>query len=169
MTSGPKPRHRPGPSLRTGRPAGRSSGVASEGRAGAGLETLDSAGCRYNVYRRHRRQFILIYNNIYKVIYCLIVRAPPWCRRPLFSGHELEDQKPDRDCYKHTPAMCSRLCILDSFYPGLGYTTDFRCLGQAKRRGRPASCREGFGGGARGSLTLPSEAHRKSFLGQAAA
>ena len=53
-----------------------------------------------------------------------IVRAPPWCRRPLFLGEELEDQKPDRDCYKHTPAMCSRLCILDSFYPGLGYTTD---------------------------------------------
>ena len=45
----------------------------------------------------------------------------------------------------------------------------FRCLGQAKRRGTPASCREGFGGGARGSLTSPSEAHRKSFLGQAAA
>ena len=45
----------------------------------------------------------------------------------------------------------------------------FRCLGQAKRRGTPASCREGFGGGARGSLTLPSEAHRKSFLSQAAA
>ena len=42
-------------------------------------------------------------------------------------------------------------------------------LGQAKRRGRPASCRERFGGGARGSLTSPSEAHRKSFLGQAAA
>ena len=35
-------------------------------------------------------------------------------------------------------------------------------------RGRPAGCR-GFEGGARGCLTLPSEAHRKSFLGQAAA
>ena len=36
-------------------------------------------------------------------------------------------------------------------------------------RGRPAGCRGGFEGGARGCLTLPSEAHRKSFLGQAAA
>ena len=36
-------------------------------------------------------------------------------------------------------------------------------------RGRPAGCRRGFEGGARGCLTLPSEAHRKSFLGQAAA
>ena len=36
-------------------------------------------------------------------------------------------------------------------------------------RGRPAGCREGFEGGARGCLRLPSEAHRKSFLGQAAA
>ena len=36
-------------------------------------------------------------------------------------------------------------------------------------RGRPAGCRGGFEGGARGSLTSPSEAHRKSFLGQAAA
>ena len=38
-------------------------------------------------------------------------------------------------------------------------------------RGRPAGCRgsRGFEGGARGSLTSPSEAHRKSFLGQAAA
>ena len=35
-------------------------------------------------------------------------------------------------------------------------------------RGRPG-CRGGFEGGARGCLTLPSEAHRKSFLGQAAA
>ena len=60
----------------------------------------------------------------YYIVLQLIVRAPPWCRRPLFLGEELEDQKPDRDCYKHTPAMCSRLCILDSFYPGLGYTTD---------------------------------------------
>ena len=32
-------------------------------------------------------------------------------------------------------------------------------------RGRPAGCRGGFEGGARGCLTLPSEAHRKSFLG----
>ena len=36
-------------------------------------------------------------------------------------------------------------------------------------RGRPAGCRGAFEGGARGCLTLPSEAHRKSFLGQAAA
>ena len=36
-------------------------------------------------------------------------------------------------------------------------------------RGRPAGCRGGFEGGARGCLMLPSEAHRKSFLGQAAA
>ena len=36
-------------------------------------------------------------------------------------------------------------------------------------RGRPAGCRGGFEEGARGSLTSPSEAHRKSFLGQAAA
>ena len=36
-------------------------------------------------------------------------------------------------------------------------------------RGRPAGCRGGFEGGAGGCLTLPSEAHRKSFLGQAAA
>ena len=36
-------------------------------------------------------------------------------------------------------------------------------------RGRPAGCREAFEGGARGCLTLPSEAHRKSFVGQAAA
>ena len=36
-------------------------------------------------------------------------------------------------------------------------------------RGRPAGCRGGFEGGARGCLTLPSEAHRKSFLRQAAA
>ena len=36
-------------------------------------------------------------------------------------------------------------------------------------RGRPAGCRGGFEGGARGSLTSPSEAHRTSFLGQAAA
>ena len=35
-------------------------------------------------------------------------------------------------------------------------------------RGRPAGCREAFEGGARGCLTLPSEAHRKSFVGQAA-
>ena len=51
-------------------------------------------------------------------------------------------------------------------------------LGEEKRqasdrpqrgRGRPAGCRGGFEGGARGCLTLPSEAHRKSFLGQAAA
>ena len=40
-------------------------------------------------------------------------------------------------------------------------------LGQAKRRGRPASCREGFGGGARGSLTSPSEAHIWAKLGPA--
>ena len=33
-------------------------------------------------------------------------------------------------------------------------------LGQAKRRGRPASCREGFGGGPK-CLTSPSEAHKK--------
>ena len=32
-------------------------------------------------------------------------------------------------------------------------------------RGRPAGCRGGFEGGARGCLTSPSEAHRKSFLG----
>ena len=36
-------------------------------------------------------------------------------------------------------------------------------------RGRPAGCREAFQGGARGCLTLPSEAHRRSFVGQAAA
>ena len=37
-------------------------------------------------------------------------------------------------------------------------------------RGRPAAgCRGGFEGGARGCLTSPSEAHRKSFVGQAAA
>ena len=36
-------------------------------------------------------------------------------------------------------------------------------------RGTPAGCRGAFEGGARGSLTSPSEAHRKSFLGQAAA
>ena len=36
-------------------------------------------------------------------------------------------------------------------------------------RGRPAGCRGGFEGGACGSLTSPSEAHRTSFLGQAAA
>ena len=36
-------------------------------------------------------------------------------------------------------------------------------------RGRPAGCLGGFEGGARGCLTLPSEAHKKSFLGQAAA
>ena len=36
-------------------------------------------------------------------------------------------------------------------------------------RSRPAGCREAFEGGARGCLTLPSEAHRKSFVGQAAA
>ena len=43
-------------------------------------------------------------------------------------------------------------------------------FGQPQRgRGRPAGCRGGFEGGARGCLTLPSEAHRKSFLGQAAA
>ena len=33
-------------------------------------------------------------------------------------------------------------------------------LGQAKRRGRPASCREGFVGGPK-CLTSPSEAHKK--------
>ena len=36
-------------------------------------------------------------------------------------------------------------------------------------RGRPAGCRGAFEGRARGCLTLPSEAHRKSFVGQAAA
>ena len=30
-------------------------------------------------------------------------------------------------------------------------------------RGRPAGCREAFEGGARGCLTSPLEAHRKSF------
>ena len=42
-------------------------------------------------------------------------------------------------------------------------------LQERRGRGRPAGCRGAFEGGARGSLTSPSEAHRKSFPGQAAA
>ena len=38
-----------------------------------------------------------------------------------------------------------------------------------KRRGRLRTGHEAFEVGARGCLTLPSEAHRKSFVGQAAA
>ena len=69
-----------------------------------------------------------------------------------------------------SPCFLGQLRPAGTFAGGARGRREEAGFGQATERPRQA-CRlpRGFEGGARGCLTLPSEAHRKSFLGQAAA
>ena len=87
----------------------------------------------------------------------LIVRASPGCRRPLF--------KRSVACVTEGVSVVpvvARLRKEDG-------CSSLRRGGRGpwvKRRGRLRTGHEAFEGGARGCLTLPSEVHRRSFVGQ---